>query len=391
MRDTLPPLSAWTSGLVATAVGFGGTIALVVQAIRGMGATVEQTGSAITALCLGIAVAGAALSTRLRIPVVLAWSTPGAALLVTAPPASWSVACGAFLLAGLIGVAFGAVPFLGRLAGAIPPPVASAMLAGVLLPFGLETFRQANADPVFVLLLCAIFVAARQRVPLYALLLVLAVGIAVTLLRGELRVLPPGAIFGSLVPVRPAFDAGAVLSIALPLFVVTLVSQNLPGIAVLQVAGYTPRPAPLLVGTGLASMVAAPFGAHAINLAAITAALCTGADADPDKDRRWRVGLIYAGFYLLLAIFAPVLVRTFLALPHTAIAVLTGLAIIPPLTGALEAMLAGREHRDATILTLLVTASGLTLGGIGAAFWGVAAGLGTIGIARLLRRRPAAA
>ncbi|KHL25457.1 benzoate transporter [Croceibacterium mercuriale] len=391
MRDTLPPLSAWTSALVATAVGFGGTIALVVQAIRGMGATVEQTGSAITALCLAIAVAGGALSLRLRIPVVLAWSTPGAALLVTAPPTSWPVACGAFALAGLIGVAFGAVPFLGRLAGAIPPPVASAMLAGVLLPFGLETFRQADADPFFVLLLCAIFVAARQRVPLYALLLVLAVGVALTLARGDLGELPAGATFGSLVPAGMAFDAGAILSIALPLFVVTLVSQNLPGIAVLQLAGYSPRPGPLVVGTGLASVAAAPFGAHAVNLAAITAALCTSPDADPAKERRWRVGLIYAGFYLLLAIFAPALVRTFLALPHTAIAVLTGLAIVPTLTAALEAMLKGSEHRDATILTLLVTASGLTLYGIGSAFWGITAGLGTIAIARLLRVRRTAA
>ncbi len=386
MRDTLPPFTAWASALVATVVGFGGTIALVVQAIRTMGASVQQTGSAVTALCLGIAVAGAALSLRLRIPVVLAWSTPGAALLITAPPISWTAACGAFMLAGLIGVAFGAVPFLGRLAAAIPPPVASAMLAGVLLPFGLETFRQASADPLFVLLLCVIFVAARQRVPLYALLLVLAVGVGLTLVRGDLGILSDGATFGSLVPTGLAFDPRAILSIALPLFVVTLVSQNLPGIAVLQLAGYTPRPAPLLVGTGLASMAAAPFGAHAINLAAITAALCTSPDADPNREQRWKVGLIYAGFYLLLAIFAPTLVRTFLALPHTAIAVLTGLAIVPTLTGALEAMLASSDHRDAKILTLLVTASGLTLYGIGSAFWGVAAGLGTIAIAKVLRR-----
>jgi benzoate membrane transport protein len=200
MRGTSPPLSAWTSALVATAVGFGGTIALVVQALRTMGASVEETGSAITALCLATAVARAALSLRLRIPVVLAWSTPRAALLVTIPPTSWPVVCGAFALAGLIGVALGAVPFLGRLAGAIPPPVASAMLAGVLLPSGLETSRQAYADPLFVLLLCAIFVAARQRVPLYALLLVLGVGMGLTLVRGDLGPLPDGATFGSLAP-----------------------------------------------------------------------------------------------------------------------------------------------------------------------------------------------
>ncbi|SFR89514.1 benzoate/H(+) symporter BenE family transporter [Sphingomonas jatrophae] len=390
MRATLPPPSAWTSALVAAAVGFGGTIVLVVQALRAMGASVEQAGSAVTALCLAIAVPGALLSLRLRVPVVLAWSTPGAALLVTSPAVPWPVACGAFAAAGLIGVLVGAVPLLGRLAGAIPPAIASAMLAGVLLPFGLRAFKEAGADPLFVLVLAATFVVGRARFPLYALLMVLAVGVALILGQGRVGALPPGATFGTLIPVPVAFDAGALVSIAMPLFVVTLVSQNLPGIAVLRVAGYTPPPRPLLVGTGLASVVAAPFGAHAVNLAAITAAICTSAEADPDKARRWRTGLIYAALYLLLAIFSPLLVRGFVALPPIAIAVLTGLAIIPALLGALEASLAGKEHRDATILTLLVTASGVTVLGIGSAFWGVAAGLGAMGITHLLRGRASA-
>ncbi len=388
MRLNLPPLSAWTAALVAVAVGFGGTIVLVVQALRTMGASVAETGSAVTALCLAIAMAGAILSVRLRMPVVLAWSTPGAALLVTSPPVSWPVACGAFAVAGLIGILVGAIPLLGRWAAAIPTAIASAMLAGVLLPFGLQAFRQADADPLFVLVLAVTFVAGRARVPLYALLLVLAVGLALILTRGMIGPLPPGATFGTLVPVPIALDAGAVMSIAVPLFVVTLASQNLPGIAVLRVAGYAPRPRPLLVGTGIASMAAAPFGAHAINLAAITAAICTNAEADSDKAARWRTGLIYAGLYLLLAVFSPLLVRCFVALPPIAIAVLTGLAIIPALIGALAAALAESEHRDAAILTLLVTASGVTMLGIGSAFWGVAAGLGALAIARVLRRAP---
>lgn len=386
MRDTMPPPSAWTSALVAAAVGFGGTIVLVVQALRMMGASVEQVGSAVTALCLAIAIVGAALSIKLRIPVVLAWSTPGAALLITSPAVSWPVACGAFAVAGVIGVLVGAVPLLGRLASAIPTAIASAMLAGVLLPFGLQAFRAANADPIFVIVLAGTFVAARARIPLYAMMLVLAVGVALILGRGTIGALPAGATLGALIPVPILFDAGAVMSIAIPLFVVTLASQNLPGIAVLRVAGYAPPPRPLLIGTGLASMVAAPFGAHAVNLAAITAAICTSAEADPDKERRWRVGLIYAGLYLLLAIFSPLLVRCFVALPPIAIAVLTGLAIIPALLGALESALAMREHRDATILTLLVTASGMTLLGIGSAFWGVAAGLAAMALTHLFRR-----
>ena len=364
MPHILPPLSAWTSALVATAVGFGGTIVLVVQALRRMGASIEEAGSAVTALCLAIAVAGAVLSFRLRVPVVLAWSTPGAALLVTSPPVSWPVACGAFVIAGLIGTAVGVVPLLGRAAVAIPAAIASAMLAGVLLPFALQAFREAHADPVFVVVLGITFMIGRARFPLYALLLVLAVGIGLILVRGGFHALPAGAILGTLIPVTPSFDAGALIGLALPLALVTLASQNLPGIAVLRVAGYEPRPAPLLIGTGLASVAAAPFGAHAVNLAAITAAICTSPEADADEMRRWRTGVIYAAFYLLLAIFSPLLVRCFAALPPIAIAVLTGLAIIPALLGALEAMLSASEHRDATILTLLVTASGVTVFGV---------------------------
>lgn len=389
MRHILPPPSAWISALVATAVGFGGTIVLVVQALRRMGASVEEAGSAVTAICLAIAVAGAVLSFRLRMPVVLAWSTPGAALLVTSPPVSWPVACGAFVIAGLIGTAVGAVPLLGRAAVAIPAAIASAMLAGVLLPFGLQAFREAHADPEFVAMLGITFIIGRTRFPLYALLLVLAAGIGLILVRGGFGALPAGAILGTLTPATPTLDAGALIGIALPLALVTLASQNLPGIAVLRVAGYEPRPAPLLIGTGLASVAAAPFGAHAVNLAAITAAICTSPEADADEMRRWRTGVIYAAFYLLLAIFSPLLVRCFAALPPIAIAVLTGLAIIPALLGALEAMLSAPEHRDATILTLLVTASGVTVFGVGAAFWGIVTGIAAIAVKRLFSLRAA--
>ncbi|WP_443969745.1 benzoate/H(+) symporter BenE family transporter [Sphingobium sp. CR28] len=388
MRTRLPPPASWTSALVAAAVGFGGTIALIVQAFGHMGASVGQIASAVTALCLGIAVAGASLSIRFRIPVVLAWSTPGAALLLTAPSMSWATACGAFLTAGLIAVAFGAVPALARLASSIPAAVASAMLAGVLLPFALDAFRQATFDPLLVLLLTAAFIVARQRAPLWSLLLVLGMGVAATLVRGRLGIRPPGDVFGSLTISAIHIDAGAALSLAVPLFVVTLVSQNLPGIAVLRLAGYSPKPTPLLVGTGLASVAMAPFGAHSINLAAITAALCTSPDADPDKAARWRVGLIYAALYLLLATFSPVLVRYFLALPQTTLAVLTGIALIPALTGALEAMMSSMENHDASILTFVVTASGLTLFGLGSAFWGVVAGVTAMAVARLLHRQP---
>ena len=388
MLRSLHPLHAWSSALIAALIGFGGTVALVVQAMRTLGASVEQTGSAVTALCLGIAIAGAALSTKLRMPIVLAWSTPGAALLAaTTPGQTWPVAIGAFLVSGLLMVCLGAVPALGRLAERIPASVASAMLGGVLLPFCLGLFKIGGSDPLLVTIIVAVYLAARQRVPLYALLLVLAAGALLTALRGDIAHLPTGAAFGVLFPVAPQFDARAIISLGVPLFLVTLVSQNLPGLVVLRTADFRPKPGLLLAGTGLASLAAAPFGAHSVNLAALTAAICTSEEAHPDPTRRWIVGIMYAGFYLLLALFAPLLVRFFLALPHNVIAALTGIALIPALVGALETALAAREDRDAAIVTFLATGSGLALFGLGAAFWGLVTGFAALAAKTILRTK----
>ena len=387
MFRSLPPISAWSSALVAALVGFGGTVALVVQAMRNLGASVEQTSSAVTALCLGIAIAGAVLSTRLRMPIVLAWSTPGAALLAaSAPGHSWSAVVGAFVASGLLMVALGLVPALGRLAERIPSSVASAMLAGVLLPFCLALFKVGAADPILVALLLLVFLVARQRVPLYALLLVLTAGTAVSLLRGDLAQLPSGEITGVLAPAAPSFDGPAILSLGLPLFLVTLVSQNLPGLVVLRTAGYQAKPGPLLMGTGLASIIAAPFCAHAVNLAAITAAICTNAEAHPDKQRRWIVGVLYASFYLVLALFSPLLVRFFLALPTQVIAALTGIALISALLGALESALAVKPERDAAMVTFLAAGSGMTLYGLGSAFWAMVAGFLALSASAIFRK-----
>jgi benzoate membrane transport protein len=387
MHQNFPPATAWSSALIAALVGFGGTVALVVQAMRTLGASVEQTGSAVTALCLGIAITGAALSLKLRMPIVLAWSTPGAALLAASSPGlSWPTALGAFLLSGLMMALLGLIPVLGRWAERIPSSIASAMLAGVLLPFCLQLFGLGAQDPALVGLVVMVFLLARQWAPLYALLLVLIAGMALTLLRGDITALPPGAMFGVLSPLAPEFAPSAILSLALPLFLVTLVSQNLPGLVVLRSAGYSPKPGLLLFSTGIASMIAAPFGAHAVNLAAITAAICTGDEAHADRSRRWIVGILYAGFYLLLAIFASTLVRVFLALPPTVIMVLTGIALIPALTGAIGNMLVEKSQRDAAMVTFLATGSGLSLFGLGAAFWGLLAGFVALAVKAMLAR-----
>jgi len=384
----MPPLAAWTSAFIAALVGFGGTVALVVRAMQGLGASTAQVGSSVTALCLGIAICGALLSFRTRVPVVLAWSTPGAALLVASAGAvRWPVAIGAFLAAAAMMCVLAVVPALGRLAERIPASVASAMLAGVLLPFCLQLFRTLESDALLVCVLLVVFVIARQRLPLYALLLVLGAGIAVLLLRGDLSGLGGGPLLGALEPVAPMLDWRAVMSVGLPLFLVTLVSQNLPGLVVLRSAGYAPPPRPMLLGTGLATLLLAPFGAHGVNLAAITAAICTGSDAHPEAEGRWIVGIIYAGFYLVLALFSSPLVLFFLAMPATAIAALTGIALIAPLTGAVEQMLVEKSERDAAILTFAATASGVSLMGVGSAFWGLLAGFAALAAKWAVARR----
>lgn len=388
MPPTLPPVTAWSSALIAVLVGFGGTVALVVQAMRTLGASVEQTGSAVTALCIAIAVTGAALSLKLRMPIVLAWSTPGAALLAaTSPGLTWPVVLGVFVASGLMMAMLGLIPALGRWAQRIPASIAAAMLAGVLLPFCLQLFAIGAIDPLLVVVVLGVFLLARQRAPLYALLLVLLAGVALTLLRGDFTALPAGAIVGVLSPQLPEFSSSAVISLAVPLFLVTLVSQNLPGLVVLRSAGFDPNPRPLLLATGIASVIAAPFGAHGVNLAAITAAICTNEEAHREQSQRWIVGVIYAGFYLLLAIFASTLVRVFLALPGPVIMALTGIALIPALIGAMENMLLDKSDRDAAMVTFLATASGLALFGLGSAFWGLVAGFAALACKASVKNR----
>jgi benzoate membrane transport protein len=371
----LPPPASFSAAAVATVVGFGGTVALVVQAGQAMGAAPGQIISMVTALCLGIGLPGAVLSWRLKMPVVLAWSTPGAALLAASTLGlGWSTAVGAFVIAGLMMVLTGLVPALGRLAERIPAAVASAMLAGVLLPFCLKLFLVFPTDLMLAAGLLLVFLVMRRLAPAWSLPAVLVAAFAVLAVRGQVA-LPEGTgLFGALSPVMPAFDWKAAVSLALPLYLVTLASQNLPGLVVLRAAGYAPPAGKLIFWGGLTSTLLAPFGAHGVNLAAITAAICTEPDAHPDAARRWTVGVIYGLFYLVVALFAAPLAGLFIAMPNGALAAITGLALIAPLTGSLGAMMGEVKDREAAVLTFAATASGVTLFGVGSAFWGLAVG-----------------
>ncbi|MGE0232777.1 MAG: benzoate/H(+) symporter BenE family transporter [Flavobacteriaceae bacterium] len=381
-------LTSWSSALIACIVGFGGTIALIVQATQALGATPSQTSSAVTALCLGIALAGIVLTLWLKMPVVLAWSTPGAALLAAvAPGLSWPQAVGAFIVAALFMVLVGLIPALGRLAQQIPSSLASAMLAGVLLPFAIALFRSVEIDPVPAIVLLGVFIMAHQRLPLYSVLLVLVAGIGLVVLRGDIAALPSADLVGGMDFVRPVFDPAVIVSIAVPLFLVTLISQNLPGLVVLKAAGFEPPAGPVILGNGLASLVLAPFGAHGINLAAITAAICIGDDTHGPRAMRWKAGMVYGLLYLLLAAFTPFVVAVFLMMPKAVIASLTGIAVLMPLAAVTEKMLTDHHERDAAILTFAATASGVTLLGVGSAFWGLVIGFAALGAKKLLRAK----
>ncbi|MET3780219.1 benzoate membrane transport protein [Brevundimonas sp. 1080] len=380
------PASAFSSAAVATVIGFGGTVALVVQAGQALGADAGQIGSMVTALCLGIGAPGALLSWRLKIPVVLAWSTPGAALLAASTLGlSWPTAIGAFVFAALLMILTGLIPVVGRLAGRIPAAIASAMLAGVLLPFVLRLFKVAPDETALVVGLIAVFLIFRRLWPTWALPAVLAAAFAVLAMRGQLALPAATGLSGHLEPVAPVFDWKAAVSLGFPLFLVTLAAQNLPGLVVLQSAGYPPPANRLIQSTGVASLLIAPFGGHGVNLAAITAAICTGPDAHPDPARRWIMGVIYGGLYLVVALFAAPLAGLFIAMPPAVLAAVTGLALIAPLTGALQTMMTEVGSREAAMLTFAATASGLTLFGVGSAFWGLVVGFAALAAMRWIR------
>lgn len=373
-------LSIVTSAVVAALVGFGSTIALIIAAANAVGADAAQTTSWVAALCLSTAAASGYLSVRYRIPVVAAWSTPGAALIAASSGISVQAAVGAFLLAGgLIVLAASVKPF-GRLIERIPSPLAAAMLAGVLIRFVMAVFESAQGAPKLVLPLVGVFLLVRLFNPAFAVLAVLFVGLGIAFGGGLAQPLSSDLSLSSLTFIAPSFEPTALIGLGLPLFLVTMASQNLPGFAVLRASGYTPPSRPILAVTGLASVVTAFFGAHTSNLAAISAAICTGPDTHPDPTKRWMVGPFYALSYLIIAAFSAALIGLIAALPPELIRTVAGLALMGAFAGALGSALSDQAKVFPAVLTLAVTASGLTLFGIGSAFWGLAAGLVALGL-----------
>lgn len=379
--------SVVVSAVVAALVGFGGTLAIVVAAARAVGADTAQTSSWVAALCLATAATSAFLSLRHRIPIITAWSTPGAALIASSTGIDLEAAVGAFLVSGVLVVLTAALRPIGVLVARIPATIAAAMLAGVLIRFVVALFEGAGTAPGLVLPLVGLFLVLRLVSSPAAVLIVLFAGVLLALALGLVGPLPEAGGISTPVFVVPNLEFSALVGLALPLFLVTMASQNLPGFAVLRAAGYSAPTRSILAVTGLASVLTAPFGAHASNLAAITASICTGPDAHPESEKRWLTGPVYALCYVGLAIFGASLVALLSALPPELITTVAGIALIGPLVGALGSALSIDKERFAAVLTLVVSASGLAFLGVGSAFWGLVAGLAALGLDAAYRGR----
>ena len=368
-------LSAILAGFVTVLVGFTSSAALVFQAGHAVGATPAQMASWMWALGIGMGVTCIVLSLRYRVPVVTAWSTPGAAMLITsASGVPMAEAIGAFIVCAVLMAVSGFSGWFERALKRIPLSLASGMLAGVLLRFGLDVFVSLQHALAMVLSMCVVYLLGRRFLPRYAVILALAVGTVVAAAQGELHFERFELAIATPVWIEPSFSLSAMVGIALPLFMVTMASQNIPGVAVIRASGYEAPISPLIGWISTVTLLLAPFGAYALNLAAITAAICMGREAHEDSQRRYVAAVAAGVFYLLIGVFGATVAALFSALPKTLILAIAGLALLGTIGNGLATAMRDEQEREAALITFLVTASGLTLLGIGSAFWGLVAG-----------------
>jgi benzoate membrane transport protein len=369
--------SAATAGFVAVLVGFTSSVAIVFSAATALGATPAQISSWMWALGLGMGLCTLLPSLWLRQPVMVAWSTPGAAVLATAGAAGgfgMAEATGAFIACAALITVFGVTGWFEKLLERIPMPIASALLAGVLTRFGLDAFVALKSAFALVLLMLLAYLVGRRGWPRLAVPGVLLTGVLFAAFSGQLHL--AGVSWGLTMPVftSPAFSVRAMVSLALPLFVVTMASQNLPGVAAIRAAGYAMPISKIITLTGVATLLLAPFGAFALNLSAITAAICMGREAHPDPAKRYVAAAVCGLIYCVIGLFGAAVTGMLTAFPRELVVAIAGLALLGSIGGGLAVALKDEAHREAALITFLVTLSGLSLAGIGSAFWGVVAG-----------------
>jgi len=323
------------------------------------------------------------LSWRYRQPVLTAWSTPGAALLVTAGAGvSMAEGIGAFVVCGLLITLAGATGWFERVMNRIPLALAAALLAGVLVRFAFDAFVQLRPEWMLVAPMLVAYLAGRRAWPRYAVPGVLALGIAIAAAQGRLKLAAVDWAWAQPVFTMPAFSVAALVGVALPLFVVTMASQNLPGVAAQRAAGYSTPISPVITTTGVATLVLAPFGGYALNLAAITAAICMGREAHEDPSRRWLAAAMAGVFYIAVGLVGGAVVGLIAAFPKALVLAVAGFALLATIGSALATAMKDEGSREAALITFVVTASGLTLFGVGAAFWGVVIGAAALGAQR---------
>lgn len=374
MIDYINP-SRLSAGFVAVLVGYTGSVAIILQAAESVGASSEQTNSWLWALGIGMAISSIGLSLKYKAPVLTAWSTPGAAFLAGGiSGASIEEVIGAFLFSSGLMVVVGFSGWFARMIKYIPRSLASAMLAGVLLDFCLNAFTALQSSFLLVGTMLLTYLVCRKVMPRYTIPLVLLAGMGVAALFGDLHLATLEWDFTQPVWIAPAFSIQAIVGIGLPLFVITMASQNIPGIATLQANGYRLPVSPLIGWTGVTGLLFAPFGGFAYNLAAITAAICQGAEADVNPNKRY-IAVLWAGFfYFLTGVFGATVVALFAVFPRELVFAIAGLALLNTVGSALADALADADERDSSLLVFLITASGISLLGIGAAFWGLLIG-----------------
>ena len=387
MRTFSIPLPTVLSGFVAVLVGYASSAAIIWQAALAAGATTGQIAGWMTALGLAMGVSTLVLTLWYRAPVLTAWSTPGAALLVTGlQGVSIQDAIGVFIVANALIVLCGITGLFARLMKIIPHSLASAMLAGILLRFGLQAFNSLNSELILCGSMLLAWLVLKVIAPRYAVIAAMLVGIAIALVKGD--IVTDGVNLSPVLPafIAPHFSLAHSISIALPLFLVTMASQNAPGIATMKASGYSLPVSPLIVFTGLLALLFSPFGVYSICIAAITAAICQSPEAHPDANRRWLAAAAAGVFYILAGVFGGSVTGLMAALPVSWIQMLAGLALLGTISGSLFQALHNEAERDAAIVTFLVTASGLTVFGIGSAFWGLVVGGICYSVLTLFRR-----
>lgn len=364
------------AGLVSVIVNYGGTFILVFQAAQIAGLSPELTASWVWSISIGVGVTGILLSWFSREPIITAWSTPAAAFLVTAlATTSYAEAVGAYLICAAAFVVLGLSGWFERIIRLIPPGVAAGLLAGILLQFGIKAFAGLSIDPLLAGLLIVTYVVLKRFTARYAVVGILVLGLVFLLIQDRVNLTGLELKLAAPVFTLPVFSLNALLSVALPLFLITLTGQYMPGMLVLRGDGFKTSANPIVTVTGLGSLLMAPFGSHTFNIAAITAAICTGREAHENPDKRWIAGIAAGLFYILVGVFGVTLAAVFMAFPATFITTLAGLALLGTIGGSLASAMADARTREASLITFLAAAANISMFGIGGAFWGLLMGL----------------